>query len=208
MRQRDPVRHLRVGEEGNPNALRPEQERTLALAGRGERAGRSNAGTGQRPPGGVDSGLPAIERVVRGRAARIKPRSRDRARKRGRRIEARVSDRRCRGQRRFDMAERERVATHPGPDRPQHRPEVVARPPASRARGRRSADAAKGRRSRRWSAGPPAAVRDDRGSASASTSVEAAAERRCPRGTSSRPWPTANATVTAAIPISPGRILR
>ncbi len=150
MRQRDPVRHLRVGEEGDADAMHTQQERAPLLAARRERAGVADAGAGQGPPGGVDAGLPAIERVVRGGAAGVEAGRLDRARERRRGVEPRVADRRAGRQRRLDVAERERVAPDPAADRPQQRPEVVAATAApARARGRRSAGAAAGRRSRR-----------------------------------------------------------
>ena len=134
MRRRDPVRHLRVRQQRDAHAVGAEQERAPPLPARGERSGVADAGALQRPPRGVDPGLPAVERVVRGGAAGVKAGRLDRACERRRGVEPRVADRRRRRQRRLDVAERERVAPHPAADRPQQRPEVIAAPVRERPR--------------------------------------------------------------------------
>ena len=134
MRQRDPVRHLRVREEGDFDAMHTQQDQAPLLPPRRERAGVADAGASQRPPRRADAGLPAVERVVRGGAAGVKAGRLDRARERRRGLEPRVADGRRRRQRRLDVAERERVAPDPAADRPQQRPEVVAAPMRQRTR--------------------------------------------------------------------------
>jgi hypothetical protein len=124
--QRQAVRVLGVGEEGDPDALRAQQQELAGLA-RGRRGARvAHAAAAERAPRRGDPVRPAVDGVVRGGAARVEPGPADRAGQLGRRAEARVAGGRARHERRLDVAEREVVAPHPGPDPAQHRAEVGA----------------------------------------------------------------------------------
>ena len=123
--RRDPVRVRRVGEEGDLHPVDADDHRLSLRGRRRERARVLDPGVVQCLAGGVDSGLGLVERVVRGRVARVPSGRLDSLRQRRRGVEDRVARRRRRSHRRLDMAKRQVGARDVGLDLLEQGGEVV-----------------------------------------------------------------------------------
>ena len=125
MRRGDAVGQLGVGQERHLDPSDRHDQRRFLRGRRGERAGMRHPGAVQRADRVVDSGLPLIEGVRRGRGAGPPPGLGDRGGQRRRGVEGRVAGGRSRGHRRLDVAQRQAGALDVGLDLREHGSEVV-----------------------------------------------------------------------------------
>ena len=125
VRRGDAVGQLGVGQERDADALDRHDQRRFLRGRRGEGAGVRHPGAIQRADRVVDSGLPLVQGVRRGRRAGPPPGLADRGGQLRRGVEGRVAGGRSRGHRRLDMAQRQVRALDVGLDLREHGSEVV-----------------------------------------------------------------------------------